>query len=299
MGHVAATGATYLIETLKPRPAGMLPEREFFDLDHVEVAGGIARAGALPRSMFFARRDPEGKRDLLLFLGEAQPARRGIDLCERILDVAARQGVERVVTFAAIGTRIHPAAAPRVFGTVTAPEILGELRPCGVEPLQEGRVGGLNGILLAAAAERNLPAMCLLGEIPFYAAAVPNPGASLAVLRAFARLSGTDVELGRLEELAGKSRQQLLALLEQLKAQSGQAQGEDESVFEGMETEPPAAPPPRQPALDPASRRRIEKLFSAAERDRAAAGPLKSELDRLGVFREYEERFLNLFRRGG
>lgn len=299
MGHVAATAATYMIEALKPRPAGMLPSREFFDLDHVEVRAGIARAGALPRNMFFTRRDPDRKRDLVLFLGEAQPARHGAGLCERILEHAAQLGVERVVTFAAMGTRIHPASAPRVFGTVTAPELLAELRSNGVELLQDGRVGGLNGILLAAAAERKLPAMCLLGEIPFYAAGVPNPAASLAVLRAFSSLAGAEVDLASLEELAGKAQQQLLSLLEQLKAQSGLATEEESSdVFEGMEKGPPASRP-RRPALDPESRRRIEELFIAAERDRSQASQLKTELDRLGVFGEYEERFLSLFRKAG
>jgi hypothetical protein len=40
---------------------------------------------------------------------------------------------------------------------------------------------------------------------------------------------------------------------------------------------------------------RVERLFREARGDRAKAFELKRELDRLGVFARYEDRFLNLF----
>ena len=42
---------------------------------------------------------------------------------------------------------------------------------------------------------------------------------------------------------------------------------------------------------------RIERLFEEAEMDRKRAVSLKEELDRLGVFEDYEDRFLDLFKR--
>ena len=39
-------------------------------------------------------------------------------------------------------------------------------------------------------------------------------------------------------------------------------------------------------------------MFEAAELDRTKAYELKSELDRLEVFQEYEDRFLDLFKQG-
>jgi len=47
------------------------------------------------------------------------------------------------------------------------------------------------------------------------------------------------------------------------------------------------------------ARAQIERLFEDARRDPAKAMPLKNELDRLGVFKKYEDRFLDLFRRAG
>ena len=40
-------------------------------------------------------------------------------------------------------------------------------------------------------------------------------------------------------------------------------------------------------------------MFAKAREDRAKAFELKEELDRLGVFDQYEDRFLDLFKTGG
>jgi hypothetical protein len=52
-----------------------------------------------------------------------------------------------------------------------------------------------------------------------------------------------------------------------------------------------------EPRLDPADERKLECLFSEAEQDRSRAYELKAELDRLGVFKDYEDRFLDLFKK--
>jgi proteasome assembly chaperone (PAC2) family protein len=298
MGQVAAGAGTYLAQALQPEPAGRIPDHEFFSVNQVDVSDGIARTGRLPQSMFFVWRDPQGRRDLAFFIGEDQPESRGYALCHRILEFAKQHRVERVVTFAAMGTKMHPAAEPRVFGAVTAPGMLKALRDNGVQLLREGQIAGLNGALLAAAAERGVGAMCLLGEMPFYAAGVPNPKSSLAVLDAFTKISGVQVDLSRLEHLAGQAQEQLTGLWEQLKAQAGHLLERNAEVFEGMDQEEPevAFEPEAPQELDAASRQRIEALFRAAERDRARAGELKQELDRLGVFEDHEDRFLDLFR---
>ncbi len=46
-----------------------------------------------------------------------------------------------------------------------------------------------------------------------------------------------------------------------------------------------------------AARERIDGMFGAVRRGEVQASDLKTELDRWGVFDEYEDRFLNLFRR--
>jgi hypothetical protein len=41
----------------------------------------------------------------------------------------------------------------------------------------------------------------------------------------------------------------------------------------------------------------LERLFEQAARDRSKAFGLTHELDRVGVFKEYEDRFLDLFKK--
>ena len=71
------------------------------------------------------------------------------------------------------------------------------------------------------------------------------------------------------------------------RAESSESSGE-ESDFRSEATNDP---------IDPADRRRIEEFFDRAAADRAQAFNLKRELDRLGVFKEYEDRFLDLFKK--
>jgi hypothetical protein len=71
-------------------------------------------------------------------------------------------------------------------------------------------------------------------------------------------------------------------------------QGADQSREAGGKKKKAAEPG----GLAAGDRRRIETLFSEAERDRSRALALKAELDRLGVFERYEDRFLDLFRSG-
>ncbi|MHC4164077.1 MAG: PAC2 family protein [Planctomycetota bacterium] len=299
MGSVAAIGGSFLLESLGAEPVGMIPEREFFSVNHVDVEGGIARTGQLPRSLFFVWSDPARRHDLLIFLGEAQPEQHGFDLCQRIIEFAVAQGVERVVTFAAMASQIHPSADPRVFGAVTQPALLEQLADCDINVLQKGRVGGLNGALLAAASDRGVEAICLLGELPFYAAGVPNPKSSLAVLEAFASLAGLDPDLSKIRAAAEQAEGHILALFDQLRNQVNELRGQSGEDFEEIDDQQTLDVEEDEPALDAPSIRHIEELFDAAEYDHARADELKQELDRLGVFQEYEDRFLDLFRRAG
>ncbi len=71
----------------------------------------------------------------------------------------------------------------------------------------------------------------------------------------------------------------------------GKQPQEAEEVFGAEELE--------EEKLSLEDRRQIEALFAQAGRDRSKAYELKNELDRLGAFKEYEDRFLDLFMKTG
>jgi len=238
----------------------------------------------------------DGKR-VTVFVGESQPSSGAYAFAHELLDHVREMGIDRVVTFASMATQLHPSEDPSVFGAATQAGLIEDLIKLEVKVLAEGQVGGLNGVLLGAAAERGIPGVCLLGEIPFFAAQIPNPKATKAVLDAFSLLSGIDINLEELGEHAAKIDQVLLQMLERMQAgQAAQEEGAEVPEFEANAGEPKAAEPARK-GLDLATREKIERLFEAARKDRAQGVGLKQELDRLGVFSQYENRFLDLFKR--
>jgi proteasome assembly chaperone (PAC2) family protein len=289
MGNVAISAGFYLMAKLGMHIVAEFPAAELFDVEHVVVKNGLIHSGGLPRSRFFVGNDPRGKHDLVVFIGEAQPPRGRFVFCQRLIEFAKRLGVERVYTFAAMATQMHPESASRVFVAATDTESLGELRQLDVETLENGQIGGLNGVLLSAAAEGGLRGACLLGEMPHIFAQLPFPKASLAVLEAFATLADIKIDFTELAEQARNMEQKLGELLSQMQqAIQQQMPAEEESV------QPESA---EEETISPEDRTRIERLFEHGKKDRTSAYELKRELDRLGVFPEYEDRFLDLFKK--
>lgn len=296
MGNVAVIAAGYLIRKLNLKPVAELGATEHFDLQGVEVSEGVVTAPRLPRSVFFQNPSGGPGPRLTVFLGEAQPSGGSWAFAHKLLEKAAEYAPERVITFASMATQLHPSQSPRVFGVATKADMLDDLQRLEVKLLEEGQIGGMNGLLLGAASERGLPGMCLMGEIPYFAAGVPNPKAAKAVLDAFGLMAGLELDL---DELNKDSEMIDRALLEMLEKMQRQGEASDiEAPSEGDESvEREAETAPAGPALDAETRDRIERMFGDAQRDRARAVQLKKELDRLGAFHLYENRFLDLFKR--
>lgn len=288
MGHVAISAGYYLMAKLEMHLLAEFSPRELFDVEHVEVKNGLIRTAGLPRSRFFVWTDPAKKHDLVVFIGEAQPPRGKYPFCCRLIEFAQQLGAERIFTFAAMATQMHPEHASRVFGAATDPTSLEELKQLELTILEDGHIGGLNGLLLGAAADTGLRGSCLLGEMPHIFAQLPFPKASLAVLETFATLAGLDLDLRELKEQALAVEEQLGELLDRVqRAMSGEEPEEEEGGVELEESK----------RLSSQDEQRIERLFDQSQQDRSKAYELKRELDRLEVFADFEERFLDLFKK--
>lgn len=299
MGNVAVLAAGYLVQKLGMKQVGEMPPAGRFDVESVQVSKGVVSPPRTPRSLIY-QRDPESGPagpKLTVFLGERQPGHDGYTFANELLARAKSMGVDRVVTFASMASQLHPSQEPRVVGAATSEEEADRLRMAEVQPLGEGQIGGLNGLLIGAAAQRGIPGACLMGEIPFYAAGVFNPKAARAVLDAFGVLAGLELDLSDLDPHIAAMEPVLLKMLENLQAQQGMGTEGMESPESPLLPESPSPEVPARSKLDLATRERIETMFSEARKDRSKAIALKKELDRLGVYPQYEDRFLDLFRR--
>lgn len=291
MGHVALNAGYYLLAKLDMNVIAELEAGSLFDVDHVEVSDGRIAPVEYPRNRIFQWTDPKEKHDIVLFLGEAQPPVGKFAFCQKLVEYAQELKVERVFTFAAMATQMHPKHRSRVFGAATDDQSFEELKRLELELLQTGHIGGLNGVLLGAAAESGLRGTCLLGEMPHIFTQLPFPKASQAILEVFTTVTGIKLDFTELEEQVRATDEQLEELLAQVEEKYGPQYASDEPEYRAEVIE--------EERMTSADEDRIEKLFHQAVKDRSKAFELKRELDRLGVFKDYEDRFLDLFKKSG
>ena len=98
--------------------------------------------------------------------------------------------------------------------------------------LEDGHIGGLNGVLLGVAAESGLHGACLLGEMPHMFAQLPFPKASLAVLKAFAAIAGIRMDYTEITEQAKHMDKELGKFLGQMEANAEQQSPADEEAIQ-------------------------------------------------------------------
>lgn len=291
MGNVALNSGVYLLAKLNMQLIGEFQSNELFDIEQVSVKDGLVEPTQRPRNRMFLWRDPHERHDLVLFLGEAQPQIGKYAFCKQLIEGARQMGIERVITFAAMASPMHPEQTSHVFSAVTDANDLAAVRKLEVKPVEDGNIGGLNGVLLGAAAEAGIPGVCFLGEMPEVFVRLPYPQASLKILKVFAEYSGISIDLTELTEQSEMMDQQLGAMLNELENAFGQDDAESDEEEAAIVDEPSA--------ISPAQSQQIEDLFRRSAENRAAAYELKHELDRLGVFKQYEDRFLDLFKKSG
>ncbi len=128
MGHVALNAGYYLLARLGMSVLAEYQAPDLFDVDQVEVKDGIIQPVKQPRSRFFVWKDPAGRHDLVVFLGEAQPPIGKWPFCRRIIAYARELGIERIFTFAAMATQMHPEQPSRMFAAATDRQGLDELK---------------------------------------------------------------------------------------------------------------------------------------------------------------------------
>lgn len=285
MGGVAISAGYYLMAKLGMHLLAEFPAVDYFDLDHVEVKDGLIINKRLPRSRLFLWEDPHHRHDLIVFLGEAQPSTRGTTFCRTLLQRASGFGVTKVFTFAAMATSMRPKHPCRVFGAAIDRDTLSRYRQLGAHILESGNISGLNGVMLGMSAASGLPGGCLLGEIPHVFSQIPFPKASLAVLEFFSAMTGIEIDLEELRDHAKTVEETLEAFLIRMEGENGAPAESQSGTHEAGD---PQAPDKEH--------QHIERLFREARSDRSRAYVLKQELDRLGLFNEYEDRFLDLFK---
>jgi len=202
IGNVAIIVATYLKRKLDFKELAEIEAAHFFDPIGVIVRDNVVEAPQFPESKFYYWKNKGGGSDVILFIGESQPAAKGYELANCVLEVGLRFRVKRVYTCAAAIARIHHTEQPRVWGVATSPQVAGDLAKYDLVQRGNLHIAGLNGLLLGVVKERDIEGVCLLGEVPAYATQVQNPMAALAIVKVLSRMLSIEVDTAELALMA-------------------------------------------------------------------------------------------------
>ena len=237
MGAVALLAVNFLRQELGANLLAEIDPHAFFSPSQVHIKERLIQTPEFPETKFYYWKS-ETAHDLIIFVGTAQPP-QGYKMARLILETVERFGVERIYTAAAFPSLIHHSQVPGMWGSTTHLDLLTELEAHSVKIMDQGTISGLNGLLLAAAKERDLKGLCLLGEIPIYTTQMINPKASRAVLTTLTQMLDIEVNLTKLTLWAEDLTPQMDNLYRILPAQ----------VKEAIESDTERNIPPTIPAL--------------------------------------------------
>lgn len=272
----------YLRRKLNSHLFAQIDMSQFITPDSIMVNSGVTRFPDTPQSVFYHNHNP----DLVIFESNAHAGGvYDVEVMRAILELSRELNTPRIYTAAALPQSISHLDQPRVLYACNNPGLKGELESRGLEAMPDGVISGLNGLMLGFAGVRGIDAVCLLATIPAYAGTLTYPRAALSIVNKFAEITGVDIDVSELEndiELADP----MFAQIED-KIKEFFSAGVFEEEPEGTDVEKEDVP---KYVMD-----RIEKMFQNAVHDKSKAQELKEELDKWGLYKLYEDRFLDLF----
>jgi len=201
----AATGAMrYLVRQLAAVPLASIDPEDFVDFSQVRPVVRLTAEGERtirwPRNAFWIWQPPEGGAGLLLFRG-LEPQRRWRTYATLLLDVAARCGVQRIVSLGAVLAAVPHTRPPHVTGTSTDPAWQARLEACGMMTRRSRYEGptGIASVVVDAAWRRGMASCNVRGQAPHYLQRTTNPAVSRALLTAVTRLLDLELDLSPFE----------------------------------------------------------------------------------------------------
>jgi len=231
IGNIGLIAINYLKNALVAEEFGRIQPWEFFSPKDIIIKDGVLLDVNFPAGKFYYKK---AKRDLIIFLAEAQPNEEDeiYDMANLVLDVAAEFGCQRVYTAGAAVSSVHHTAQPRVWAVPNKGALLEEVRTCKNTILMSdlddrtggGNITGLNGVLLGVAQRRKMEGICFLGEVPMYIAhfpgpyTIPHPKASKIILETLTENIGLQINMSNISAFANNVEREIEGIYQNLPA---------------------------------------------------------------------------------
>jgi proteasome assembly chaperone (PAC2) family protein len=293
MGDVALKAALYLKEKLAVEEFAQMSSVDYFHPSGVWIDDSLINIPQYPVGKFYFYKNPGKGPDVVFFISDAQPfVEKGYAYAAEIIDFALTLKVKHVYTFAAMPLPIEHIQMPEVHAAATSKEALDRFIRMKLKTMATGQISGLNGLILGVAKEKGLDGTCLLGEIPLYTIQIENPLASMAVLNVLTKILEIDIDLADLQKHAEQINREIEHLIDYLKNPPEEEkpidQDEIDMIRKGLAD---------SSSLPESARKDIDELFKLAKKDLSKAIELKKELDKWNVYDQYEDSFLDLFKK--
>ena len=303
-GDVAMMAVDYIRKKLNAIKFAEIEHDMYIAADAVVVNDGIAALQEIPNSPLYYTENPP----LIIFEGMFQlDGMPGMQVISDLLDLAQRLHVEQIYTCGAFSANMRYSEPSVVFAAANRELLKKSFNTIDVELLSNGKISGMNGTLIGHARNRGMDAICFLASMPVYAAGFVNPKAAKALVEIFKKILGAEIDTSDLDSYISKAGKTIEYIEEHIRTQiPGILPEEDKQVIELKENIQQAENPHekkqavnlKEDELPSCVMKKIEKLFQEAEKDCNKTGQLRQELNRWNLFDLYEDRFLNLFRKG-
>jgi len=201
----AATGALRsLVRQLAATPLATIDPEAFVDFTTIRPVVRLNAAGERtirwPRIALWTWQPPAGGAGLLLFRS-VEPQQRWRTYASLLLDVAARCGVQQIVSLGTVLAAMPHTRPPQVTGSSTDPAWQARLEACGIRTRRSRYEGptGIATIVMDAARQGGMTSCNVRGPAPHYLGNTTNPAVSRALLTAVSRLLDLELDLSPFE----------------------------------------------------------------------------------------------------
>jgi uncharacterized protein len=194
MGKVGGLVSAYLAKNLKSECVAEIVSNEKPWVSHTD---GVVKTVNDLYQLYY-----DTEHNLLIFTGNSQPQdpTELYQLCKSFLDHIQTIGKIRRLYSAGGYLRQHLTGAPLVCGVVTNQGLKQVLLNSGIDILGQeiNTITWFNGLILGLAADRNIEAIGLFGEIS--ETTTPQPLAAKSILKAFAKIENMQLDTKGLDK---------------------------------------------------------------------------------------------------
>jgi len=292
MGDVAFKAAKFLVDNLKAEEFASLDGSEFYYPSGIKISHGILKLNEIPFSKFYFYKNKLKGRDLIIFLSNAQPDfSKYQEYTSLIFSFVAQFKPGLVLSFAALPSPIEHIQKPALHIAATSEKVIRYFKKYEFNLLKNNQISGMNGMIIGVAKQKGIDGACILAEIPFYMSNISNPRASMVIVEALKGVIKFNVEIHSLQEESKVIEREVNKIIDYLKStiQPDPISEDEIELIKDLLS--------KQTRVPDSINTRIESLFKLAQKDNFKAEELKGLLDKWNVYKQYEDRFLDLFKK--